>query len=57
MKVKVISRYVDKNTFETMEEGATVEYEPERAKELIDGGYVEAIKKPAKGKKTAKKGE
>ena len=57
MKVKVINRYVDRYTFETMEEGTTVEYEPERAKELMDGGYVEPVKSPAKGKKSAKKGE
>lgn len=58
MKVRVIENYVDKNTKWFMEKGMTAEYEPERAEELIKGGYVEsAEKKPAKGKKTAKKGE
>ena len=55
MKVRVIERYVDKNTRFLMEEGMTAEYEPERAQELIDGGYVEPVKN--KGKKTAKKSE
>lgn len=44
MKVKVIRRYVDRHTKEFMEVGHVCEYGQERAGELIDGGYVEAVR-------------
>lgn len=51
MKVKVLKRYVDKQTLELMEPkpGKSVEYTPERAKELEKGGYVEIIRKKDEG--------
>lgn len=55
MKVKVIQRYVDIMTKETMEIGTTAEYSPERAKTLITKGFVEPAKNEAvEEKDTAK---
>lgn len=44
MKVKVVKRFVDKNTKEMREIGKVYEYTDKRAKELIDGGYAEEAK-------------
>lgn len=44
MKVKVVKRFVDKNTKEMREVGKVYEYPEKRAKELIDGGYAEEAK-------------
>ena len=49
-----IVEWYDKDTAELMEIGCTAEYEPERAKELIDKGFVEeVIKAPKKSNKKA----
>lgn len=40
MKVKVIVRYVDRETHEMCDPGEIKEYSKERADELINGGYV-----------------
>ena len=40
MKVKVIVRYVDRETHEMCDLGEVKEYPEERAEELINGGYV-----------------
>lgn len=52
MKVKVLKNYVDKDTKWLMEKGMTAEYEPERAEELISGGYVEEFKPKKKEKRS-----
>lgn len=52
MKVKVVKRFVDKNTKEIREVGKVHEYSDKRAKELIDGGYAEK----AKAENTKKEG-
>lgn len=44
MKVKVIKRYVDKNSKQMMEVGMTKDYPKERAIELIKSGRVEEVK-------------
>lgn len=57
MKVKVVYEYRDKETGELKKLGTVHEYKPDRAQELIAGGFVEAVieaKKPAE-KKPAKK--
>lgn len=48
MKVKVINQYIDKNTSQLMEVGYVAEYEPERARELINKGFVEEVKSKTK---------
>lgn len=50
MKVKVVKRYVDRCTKDIKEVGTVEDYLEERARELISGGYAEAVK----GKSPAK---
>ena len=52
MKVKVVKRFVDKNTKEMREVGKVYEYSAERARELINSGYAEK----AKAENTKKEG-
>lgn len=44
MKVKVIVRYVDRETHEMCNLGEVKDYPKERAEELINGGYVAKYK-------------
>ena len=51
--MKVIKRYVDKYTKETVEVGTILKnVPPERQKELIEAGVVEAPKRAGKKKET-----
>jgi len=50
MKVKVIVRYVDRETHEMCDLGEVKEYLKERAEELINGGYVVKYKPTGKTK-------
>ena len=50
MKVKVIVRYVDRETHEMCDLGEVKEYLKERAEELIKGGYVVKYKATEKTK-------
>ena len=50
MKVKVIVRYVDRETYEMCDLGEVKEYPKERAEELINGGYVVKYKATEKTK-------
>lgn len=50
MKVKVIVRYVDRETHEMCNLGEVKEYPKERAEELINGGYVVKYKATEKTK-------
>ena len=52
MRVKVIKMYVDKHTKELMEVETFTKYSEERANELIENGYVVAVKEPKPTKKT-----
>ena len=50
MKVKVIVRYVDRETHEMCDINEVKEYPKERAEELINGGYVVKYKAIEKNK-------
>ena len=50
MKVKVIVRYVDRDTHEMYDLDDVREYSKERAEELIKGGYVVKYKATEKTK-------
>lgn len=54
MKVKVIKMYIDANTRERMDIGRVIEYSEERARGLIEKGFVEDAEKKAE-KKAPKK--
>lgn len=50
MKLKVITRYVDKNTKVLHEIDEIVEHDQARAQELLDAGVCEKYKAPKKKK-------
>ena len=61
MKVKVVKTFIDRETLVRMDEGMSAEYSAERARSLIEKGFVEKVekeeteKKEKKTKKTTKK--
>jgi len=56
MNVKVLKKFVDRNTRELHEEGKSYDYEDEkRVEELVNGGYVKVEGKEAKEDAVPKK--
>lgn len=53
MKVKVLKQFADRYTKEIRKSGETCEYEEKRARELMEGGYVEEAPKQGMQEKEA----